>query len=416
MGKKNVSRAVLTVALAASAVIIISLLLFWTSRLREKRKVEELRLELEKVIRTGGEEALLSLAGVPLKGIFYDDDEVILFEDTQSWDYSLEEMQNMRAFDRVKNSIVEIVADRTLSTSVGGCGVVISSEGYVITNGHVIGSGKDFSVNLYTGETVSAVLIGVDPLTDIAVIKLEKAGRKYVPIEMYDGALRTGQKAIAVGSPYGYSWSESVGIVSGLNRLVYTSSMMPLSNMIQTDAAINPGNSGGPLLNSRGEMIGLNTAIYSTSGDNQGISFALPLETVLSVATELIKSGKVSRGWLDVLSVELNTQIAEYLSLPFDEGVLVSQVVPSGGADRAGLRGGTEKVQYGSSIIYLGGDIITAIDGRKITGYNDYFAALMSTKSGDRVDIEVYRNGSYVTVSDVTLIERSEENSRWIIR
>ena len=213
MGKKNVSRAVLTVALAASAVIIISLLLFWTSRLREKRKVEELRLELEKVIRTGGEEALLSLAGVPLKGIFYDDDEVILFEDTQSWDYSLEEMQNMRAFDRVKNSIVEIVADRTLSTSVSGCGVVISSEGYVITNGHVIGSGKDFSVNLYTGETVSAVLIGVDPLTDIAVIKLEKAGRKYVPIEMYDGALRTGQKAIAVGSPYGYSWSESVGIV-----------------------------------------------------------------------------------------------------------------------------------------------------------------------------------------------------------
>ena len=416
MGKKNVSRAVLTVALAASAVIIISLLLFWTSRLREKRKVEELRLELEKVIRTGGEEALLSLAGVPLKGIFYDDDEVILFEDTQSWDYSLEEMQNMRAFDRVKNSIVEIVADRTLSTSVSGCGVVISSEGYAITNGHVIGSGKDFSVNLYTGETVSAVLIGVDTLTDIAVIKLEKTERKYVPIEMYDGALRTGQKAIAGGSRYGYSWSESVGIVSGLNRLVYTSSMMPLSNMIQTDAAINPGNSGGPLLNSRGEMIGLNTAIYSTSGDNQGISFALPLETVLSVATELIKSGKVSRGWLDVLSVELNTQIAEYLSLPFDEGVLVSQVVPSGGADRAGLRGGTEKVQYGSSIIYLGGDIITAIDGRKITGYNDYFAALMSTKSGDRVDIEVYRNGSYVTVSDVTLIERSEENSRWIIR
>ncbi|MGN0906810.1 MAG: S1C family serine protease [Bullifex sp.] len=416
MGKKNVSSIVLAIALLVSSVIILSLLLWWTGRLREERRIEELRSELEKVIRTGGEEALLSLAGVPLRGIFYDDDEVMLFEDTRSWDYSLEEMQNIRAYDRAKNSIVEIVADRTLSTSVSGCGVIISSEGYVITNGHVIGNGKDFSVNLYSGETVSATLIGVDTLTDIAVIKLEKGERKYVPIEMYDGVLKVGQKAIAIGSPYGYSWSESVGTVSGLNRLVYTSSMMPLSNMIQTDAAINPGNSGGPLLNSRGEMIGLNTAIYSTSGDNQGISFAIPLETVLSVATELIRSGKVSRGWLDVLSVELNTQIAEYLSLPFDEGVLVSQVVPSGGADRAGLRGGTERVQYGSSIIYLGGDIITAIDGRKITGYNDYFAAFMSTRSGDTVDIEVYRNGNYVTVSGVTLIERSEENSRWIIR
>ena len=416
MNRKNISRIVLVCALLIAIVTILSLLLFWTSKLNEEKKIDELRRELSKVASKGGEEALLSLAGVPLKGIFYTEDGVVLFEDDSSWSYSLEEKENMRAFDKAKASVIEIVQDKSLSSSISGCGVIISSEGYAVTNGHVVGSGKDISVNLYDGTSVNATLIGVDSLTDIAVIKLEKINRKYVPLEMYSGQLNIGQKAIAIGSPYGYSWSMSVGVVSGLSRLVYTSSMLPLTNMIQTDAAINPGNSGGPLLNSRGEMIGLNTAIYSTSGENQGLSFALPLETVLDVATSLIKSGSVNRGWLDVLAVELNSQIAEYLKLDFDQGVLISQVVPSGGADRAGLKGGSEKVQYGQSIIYLGGDIITEIDGKSITGYSDYIAVLGSHKSDDKVDIKVYRNGNTLLIKDVVLTMRSEENSRWIIR
>lgn len=416
MNRKNISRIVLVCALLIAIVTILSLLLFWTSKLNEEKKIDELRRELSKVASKGGEEALLSLAGVPLKGIFYTEDGVVLFEDDSSWSYSLEEKENMRAFDKAKASVIEIVQDKSLSSSISGCGVIISSEGYAVTNGHVVGSGKDISVNLYDGTSVNATLIGVDSLTDIAVIKLEKIDRKYVPLEMYSGQLNIGQKAIAIGSPYGYSWSMSVGVVSGLSRLVYTSSMLPLTNMIQTDAAINPGNSGGPLLNSRGEMIGLNTAIYSTSGENQGLSFALPLETVLDVATSLIKSGSVNRGWLDVLAVELNSQIAEYLKLDFDQGVLISQVVPSGGADRAGLKGGSEKVQYGQSIIYLGGDIITEIDGKSITGYSDYIAVLGSHKSEDKVDIKVYRNGNTLLIKDVFLTMRSEENSRWIIR
>lgn len=416
MNRKNISRIVLVCALLIAIVTILSLLLFWTSKLNEEKKIDELRRELSKVASKGGEEALLSLAGVPLKGIFYTEGGVVLFEGDSSWSYSLEEKENMRAFDKAKASVIEIVQDKSLSSSISGCGVIISSEGYAVTNGHVVGSGKDISVNLYDGTSVNATLIGVDSLTDIAVIKLEKIDRKYVPLEMYSGQLNIGQKAIAIGSPYGYSWSMSVGVVSGLSRLVYTSSMLPLTNMIQTDAAINPGNSGGPLLNSRGEMIGLNTAIYSTSGENQGLSFALPLETVLDVATSLIKSGSVNRGWLDVLAVELNSQIAEYLKLDFDQGVLISQVVPSGGADRAGLKGGSEKVQYGQSIIYLGGDIITEIDGKSITGYSDYIAVLGSHKSEDKVDIKVYRNGNTLLIKDVVLTMRSEENSRWIIR
>ena len=416
MNRKNISRIVLVCALLIAIVTILSLLLFWTSKLNEEKKIDELRRELSKVASKGGEEALLSLAGVPLKGIFYTEAGVVLFEDDSSWSYSLEEKENMRAFDKAKASVIEIVQDKSLSSSISGCGVIISSEGYAVTNGHVVGSGKDISVNLCDGTGVNATLSGGDALTDIAVIKLEKIDRKYVPLEMYSGQLNIGQKAIAIGSPYGYSWSMSVGVVSGLSRLVYTSSMLPLTNMIQTDAAINPGNSGGPLLNSRGEMIGLNTAIYSTSGENQGLSFALPLETVLDVATSLIKSGSVNRGWLDVLAVELNSQIAEYLKLDFDQGVLISQVVPSGGADRAGLKGGSEKVQYGQSIIYLGGDIITEIDGKSITGYSDYIAVLGSHKSEDKVDIKVYRNGNTLLIKDVVLTMRSEENSRWIIR
>ena len=416
MSRKNISKILLVLAFVVSIITVISLLLFWTKKINEEKKIDELRKELLKVVNKGGEEALLNLAGVPLKGIFYDEDGVVLFEDDSSWAYSLDEKENMRAFDKAKSSVVEIVQDKSLSSSISGCGVLISSEGYVITNGHVIGNGKDISVNLYDGTSVGATLVGIDTLTDIAVIKLEKREKKYIPLEMYSGSLKVGQKAIAIGSPYGYSWSMSIGVVSGLNRLVYTSSMLPLTDLIQTDAAVNPGNSGGPLLNSRGEMIGLNTAIYSTSGENQGLSFAIPLETVLDVATSLIKNGKVSRGWLDVLAVELNSQIAEYLRLDFDEGVLISQVVPSGGADKAGLKGGNEKVGYGQSIIYLGGDIILEINGNKISGYSDYLTVLGSYKSGEKVSVKVYRNGNIVTINDVVLTESSEENSRWIIR
>ena len=138
--------------------------------------------------------------------------------------------------------------------------------------------------------------------------------------------------------------------------------------MIQTDALINPGNSGGPLLDTKGRMVGLVSSIYSTSGSAQGISFALPAESVRNISQKIIKDGKVSRGWLDFLSVELNSQIVSYCNLPVDKGILVSQVVPAGMADRGGIKGGSEKAQYGSSVIYLGGDVVGAIGDKTIEG------------------------------------------------
>ena len=230
-------------------------------------------------------------------------------------------------------------------------------------------------------------------------------------------SLKVGQIVYAIGNPYGYSWSFTDGSISGLERMVSTSSSSSvIPNMIQTNALVNPGNSGGPLLSSSGEMIGLISSIYSTSGSAEGISFALPVETVVDVVSSLIKDGKVSRGWMDFLSVELNAQIVSYCNLPVDKGILVSQVVPSGKADRGGLKGGNEKAQYGQSVIYLGGDIIVKINDTPIEGYVDYFAALFSTKSGDKVDVTVIRNGQTKVLKDVELVEQTEENTQWILR
>ncbi len=409
----------LPILLGVLAILVLVILFSWTGSISERSRMKELRKELDKVTREGGEAALLSLAGVKLSNIFYGDEGAILFIDSSdSWKYSADEMQNMTVYENAKKSVVEIISLSGLYDRSSGCGVIISSDGYCITNRHVIGSGDSFTCLLSDGSAVSATLVGFDAMTDIAVIKLEKREEKYIPLSFaLDDELRVGQKVIAIGSPFGWSWSQSIGNVSGLGRLVTSSSGIPLANMIQTDAAVNPGNSGGPLLDGHGRMVGLNTAIYSTTGSAQGISFAIPIDTVMTVATDLIRKGKVNRGWLDILSVEMNTILADYMKLPSStKGILISQVVPAGEADRGGLRGGSNRVQYGNSEIYLGGDIITKIAGKKIENINDYYTALLTTKAGDKCDIEVLRNGQTVRLKNVVLVDQTEENTRWVIR
>lgn len=248
------------------------------------------------------------------------------------------------------------------------------------------------------------------------MLKVERTGLKCIE-SAKGGNLSVGQICYTIGNPYGYSWSFTDGSISGLDRMVSTSSSSSvIPNMIQTNALVNPGNSGGPLLNSSGEMIGLISSIYSTTGSAEGISFALPVDTVLDVADSLIKNGKVTRGWMDILSVELNAQIVAYSNLVVDEGILVSQVVPLGKADKGGIKGGSEKAQYGQSVIYLGGDVIVAINDTPITGYTDYFAFLFSTKAGDKVNVKVIRNGQEKVLENIELVEQTEENIQWILR
>ena len=272
-------------------------------------------------------------------------------------------------------------------------------------------------VGLYSGEVYTASLIGLDSVEDLAVIKIEvPKGVSLEPVKLGDSsALKIGQKVIAIGNPFGYDRTMTTGIVSGLNRPVKSAEGKIIMNAIQTDATINPGNSGGPLLNGRGEVVGINTSIYSTTGSSQGLGFAIPIATALTVASDLIKSGKVSRGWLDVAAVQLSPQLVEYARLSVDEGVLVSQVASGGFAERAGIQGGKQAVQYGSSLLYLGGDVITRIGETKIKDLNDLYLALLPTRSGQKVEVEVNRKGETKRFS-VQLIERTALHVTSLVR
>ena len=401
---------------AASVAVLLGLGL-WTGYLKAEKEKESLRDAMQEVVEKDGVETLFEMAGIPVDQVYYGEELIPLFQSKDgAWVYTSEELRNMAVYKKCKDSVVQILAESSLSDSGQGSGVILSSDGYIVTNKHVVGSGTDFSIVFSDESSARATLVGYDSLSDIAILKTEKEG--LVPMELGSSEdLTVGQTLLAIGNPYGYTWSLTSGMVSGVERMVSTStSASVIPNMIQTDALINPGNSGGPLLDTQGRMVGLVSSIYSTSGSAQGISFALPVESVRDIAEKIIKEGKVSRGWFDFLSVELNSQIVSYCNLSVEKGILVSQVVPMGMADKGGIKGGSEKAQYGSSVIYLGGDVVVAINGRKVEDYTDYFAFLFTSSPGDKVDVTVVRNGETVELKGVELVQQTEENTRWILR
>ena len=401
---------------AASVAVLLGLGL-WTGYLKAEKEKESLRDAMQEVVEKDGVETLFEMAGIPVDQVYYGEELIPLFQSKDgAWVYTSEELRNMAVYKKCKDSVVQILAESSLSDSGQGSGVILSSDGYIVTNKHVVGSGTDFSIVFSDESSARATLVGYDSLSDIAILKTEKEG--LVPMELASSEdLTVGQTLLAIGNPYGYTWSLTSGMVSGVERMVSTStSASVIPNMIQTDALINPGNSGGPLLDTQGRMVGLVSSIYSTSGSAQGISFALPVESVRDIAEKIIKEGKVSRGWFDFLSVELNSQIVSYCNLSVEKGILVSQVVPMGMADKGGIKGGSEKAQYGSSVIYLGGDVVVAINGRKVEDYTDYFALLFTSSPGDKVDVTVVRNGETVELKGVELVQQTEENTRWILR
>ena len=401
---------------AASVAVLLGLGL-WTGYLKAEKEKESLRDAMQEVVEKDGVETLFEMAGIPVDQVYYGEELIPLFQSKDgAWVYTSEELRNMAVYKKCKDSVVQILAESSLSDSGQGSGVILSSDGYIVTNKHVVGSGTDFSIVFSDESSARATLVGYDSLSDIAILKTEKEG--LVPMELGSSEdLTVGQTLLAIGNPYGYTWSLTSGMVSGVERMVSTStSATVIPNMIQTDALINPGNSGGPLLDTQGRLVGLVSSIYSTSGSAQGISFALPVESVRDIAEKIIKEGKVSRGWFDFLSVELNSQIVSYCNLSVEKGLLVSQVVPMGMADKGGIKGGSEKAQYGSSVIYLGGDVVVAINGRKVEDYTDYFALLFTSSPGDKVDVTVVRNGETVELKGVELVQQTEENTRWILR
>ncbi len=336
-------------------------------------------------------------------------------------EYSPDEQNSIAVYERVNEAVVHITTEVVRlnwflepvpSEGGSGSGSIIDTRGYVLTNNHVVERASRLFVNLADGTQFEAEVVGTDPESDLAVIKFNPGSRQLptIPLGTSDG-LRVGQKVLAIGNPFGFDRTLTTGIVSALGRPIQGRNGIVIQGMIQTDASINPGNSGGPLLNSRGEMIGINTMIYSTSGGSVGIGFAVPVNTAKRVVPDLIQFGKVQRGWIDVVPVQIFPALVRVGRLPVTSGLLVSQVTPGGAADKAGIRGGSRDrgVRYGRTIIYLGGDIIVSVAGQEVSTIGQLFTALETTKPGDRLKVGIVRpNGQRQEVT-LTLSERPKD-------
>jgi len=332
--------------------------------------------------------------------------------------YSDSERENIDIYEKLNSAVVNITTETMAinwflepvpQEGSSGSGSIIDRRGYVLTNNHVIQNAHKVFINLADGSQFEGTVVGVDGESDLAVLKFDPPAGMVLQTILYGDSksLKVGQKVLAIGNPFALERTLTVGIVSGLGRPIQISNNRIIRDMIQTDASINPGNSGGPLLDTQGKMIGINTMIYSPSGGSVGIGFAVPVDTAKRVVGELIQYGKVRRGWIDATVVQLFPSLVRYAKLPVDAGLLVSRTKKSGLAEKAGLRQGSEPVQYGRSVIYLGGDIITSVNGLKTKTLADLYASLEASKPGDVVKVEIMRGGQ-TTVLQVTLADREE--------
>lgn len=323
-------------------------------------------------------------------------------------------------FRDTQQSVVQVSGTATnnnnmLSGVTLGSGFVYDTSGHIVTNYHVVAGDDDISITFIDGTVYRARVVGTDQYSDLAVLRVQEdvPTDKLKPLPLGNSSsLRVGQEVVAIGNPFGLSGSMTEGIVSGLNRLipVYQD---PLSNVaapafsipdvIQTDAAINPGNSGGPLLDMEGEVIGINSAIFSTTGGFAGIGFAIPSDTIAQVAPSLIATGSYQHPWLGVSGIDMTPEIAEAIGLGEPRGFLVIEAAPGGPADSAGVQGGDTPAQLDGREIPLGGDVILAINDKDIRKIDDVLGYLQqATKVGETVTLTVWRDGQIIQI-DVTL-------------
>ncbi len=331
--------------------------------------------------------------------------------------YSAEELNNIRIYEKYNQAVVnvttEVVGYNWFLEAIpkegsSGSGSIIDKRGYVLTNNHVVEKAYKVYISLADGSQHEGEVVGTDYENDLSVIRFDPEGRELVTIPFGTSEnLKVGQKVIAIGNPFAFERTLTTGIVSGLGRPLRNESGLIIRDMIQTDASINPGNSGGPLINRHGEMIGINTMIYSPSGGSVGVGFAIPVDTARRVVPDLMKYGRVQRGWIDIVPVQLFPSLVRYAKIPVSRGILVSQVLGGGLAEKAGLRGGLshQAVRSGSSVIYLGGDIIVGINGEAVASLSDFYAALEATRPGDSAELKIVRGRKTMSLK-VVLSER----------
>ena len=296
----------------------------------------------------------------------------------------------------------------TLSDSSGlGSGFVIDKTGHIVTNYHVVEGASEVTVSFSNRDTVKAEIVGTDPSTDVAVLRVETSASALTPLPLGNSAkVRVGDPVVAIGNPFGLDRTVTSGIVSALQRLITAPNSFAIDHVIQTDAPINPGNSGGPLLNARGQVIGVNTQIETGTGSsatgNVGIGFSVPSNTVKDVVAQILRTGRVDHAYLGISGQAVTPDLAETYNLPVNAGVLVGSVTDGSGADKAGLEGGAREVVVAGETYVLGGDIIVSFDGEKINSIEELRDAIAGHKPGDKVSIGIFRDANRTSVT-VTL-------------
>jgi len=313
--------------------------------------------------------------------------------------YDAEEQNNIAIYKKVLPSVVNITSTTlvfnffygAVPQQGQGSGFILDHAGHVLTNYHVIqGANRGIKVMLYNKRSYDARVVGSDRMHDLALLQIDAPDLQ--PVTLADSSgLQVGQKVYAIGNPFGLSGTMTRGIISSI-RTIGGSDGAPIENAIQTDAAIKPGNSGGPLLNSSGDVIGINTMIASNGADqSSGIGFAIPINTAKAVLGDLTRYGRVRRPSLGIVSFGIGPDLASQMGLGADSGVLIQRVIPGGAAERAGLRGGNEQAYVGNTPIMLGGDLIVAINGQQVSDPQDINEIMDKHQSGDMVSVTIVR-------------------------
>jgi len=350
----------------------------------------------------------------PLSTIVARPTHVEITEAAEPQTFDSEEQTNINVYKKVLPSVVNITS-RTVQFDFfygevpeegQGSGFIIDRQGHILTNFHVIANAHQIEVTTSDKKRYRAQVVGVDRVNDLAVIQIHGDGQ-LDPATLGDSKrLIVGQKVFAIGNPFGLAGTMTRGIISSI-RPVRGPNGNYIDEAIQTDAAINPGNSGGPLLNSRGEVVGMNTFILSEAGQSAGLGFAIPINAAKAVLNDLITIGTVRRPTLGVVTLPIGPELAGQMGLAAEHGVLILQVVPGGAAERAGLHGGTERAYLGNTQIMLGGDLIVAVDGEDIQDQQDMAHVMNRHRAGDTVHVTFYRGKRKMEV-DIALSERGQ--------
>lgn len=335
--------------------------------------------------------------------------------------FDLEEARRVAIYETVAPAVVNITT-QVLRTDFfwgatpeegSGSGFLWDDVGHIVTNYHVVAGAQQISVSFGDDVNVNATVVGTDPQNDLAVLKVERAPAGVAPVQVGASAgLKVGQSAYAIGNPFGqFERTMTDGIISALNRTIQTESNTVLRGVIQTDAAINQGNSGGPLLDSNGRLIGVMSAIYSPTGTSAGVGLAIPVDKVALVVPELIQNGRYPHPWLGLeeLGYEISPALAQGLGLSVTDGLLIARVYQGSPADAAGIRTAQEQVVLGNRRYLIGGDILTAIDGRPLTKWEQLNAYLdEDAKVGQQVTLDIVRDGERMQLQ-ATLADTPEQ-------